>query len=112
MHAGEREMHARVIWSARCFSSMKTILSIILAGAASITLMQAEDPVEKAAEVARDAAQTAKDVGHTVARKTKEAVETVADVFTPEPGAHPVNVTITDYHIEMPTSLKRGRTAF
>ena len=91
---------------------MKTLISIFFAGAISIALVHATDPAEKAAEVARDTADTAKNVGKTAVRKTKEAVETVADVFTPEAGARHVNVTLTEYRIDMSASLKRGKTAF
>src|ERR1043166_368508 len=91
---------------------MKTLLSFILTSALSITFARAVEPVDTAANVARDTAETAKNVGKTAARKTKEAAETVKDALTPEPDARHVNVTLTDYQIEMPTSLRRGKTAF
>ena len=91
---------------------MKTLISIFFAGAISVASVQATDPAEKAAEVARDTAETAKNVGETAVRTSKHAVETVADVFTPETGARRVNVTLSEYRIDLPTSLKRGKTAF
>ncbi len=91
---------------------MKTLFSIILAVAVSIGFVRAQGPGERAVEVARDTADTAKNVGHSVARGTKKAVNTVVDALTPDPDARVVNVTLSDYKIEMPTSLKRGKTAF
>jgi uncharacterized cupredoxin-like copper-binding protein len=91
---------------------MKTLLSTIIAVAFSLGVVQAQGPVEKAGEVAEDATDTAKNVGRSVAKGTKKAVNTVVDAVTPDPDAYKAEVTLTDYHIDMPTSLKRGKTAF
>lgn len=91
---------------------MKLFIPIILTIAVSIGTVRAQGPGERAAEVARDTADTAKNVGRSVARGTKKAVHTVVDALTPEPGAHRVNVTLSEYKIDMPTSLRPGRTAF
>jgi uncharacterized cupredoxin-like copper-binding protein len=92
--------------------TMKTLLSTIITAAISLSVVRAEGPVEKAGEVAEDAANTAKNVGHSVAKGTKKAVNTVADALTPDPDAHKVNVTLTEYRIDMPSTLKPGKTAF
>jgi len=91
---------------------MKIFFAIILAMAVSIGAVRAHGPGERAAEVARDTADTAKNVGRSVARGTKRAVHTVVDALTPEPGARRVHVTLSEYKIDMPTSLKPGKTAF
>jgi uncharacterized cupredoxin-like copper-binding protein len=91
---------------------MKLPLSTIIAVALSLGIVWAEGPVEKAADVAEDAAETAKDVGKKVVKGTKKAVNKVVDAVTPDPDARRVDVTLTEYKIEMPTSLKPGKTAF
>src|ERR1041385_4402884 len=92
---------------------MKTFIFVILAGAISIAFTQAQEDIPaKAAKAAATAAATAKHVGQAAVRHTKEAVETVADVLTPEPDARRVDVTLTEHHIDMPTDLKAGKTAF
>lgn len=90
---------------------MKIFFLVILTIALS-TGVRAHGPGEKAAEVAQDTADTAKNVGRSVARGTKKAVHTVVDALTPEPGARHVHVTLSEYKIDMPTSLKPGKTAF
>jgi hypothetical protein len=60
---------------------MKTMFSIILAVAVSISIVQA-GPARRAAHVARNTAETAKNVGHSVAKGTKRAVHTVVDTLT------------------------------
>jgi uncharacterized cupredoxin-like copper-binding protein len=62
--------------------------------------------------VAEDTAETAKNVGHSVAKGTKKAVNTVVDALTPDADARRVDVTLGEYKIDMPTSLKPGKTAF
>jgi uncharacterized cupredoxin-like copper-binding protein len=91
---------------------MKTIFSIILTVALSVGIARAQGPGERAKEAAETAADTAKNVGQSVARGTKKAVNTVVDALTPEPGARRVDVTVSEYRIDMPTTLKRGKTAF
>jgi hypothetical protein len=91
---------------------MKTIISAVLASAVSIAFVQAQEDIPaKAAGAAATAAETAKHVGQAAVRHTKEAVESVADVFTPEPDARRVDVTLNDQHIDMPSHLGTGKTA-
>jgi uncharacterized cupredoxin-like copper-binding protein len=91
---------------------MKTLISIILAVAVSITAVRAESVGQKAENAAQDTADTAKNVGRSVARGTKEAVHTVAEALTPDADAHKVNVTMTEYRFDLPATLKPGKTAF
>jgi uncharacterized cupredoxin-like copper-binding protein len=91
---------------------MKTFFSIILAVTVSIGTVRAQGPVQKATDVAEDTAETAKNVGHSVAKGTKKAVNTVVDALTPDADARRVDVTLGEYKIDMPTSLKPGKTAF
>jgi uncharacterized cupredoxin-like copper-binding protein len=91
---------------------MKLSLSTIIVVALSLGVVWAEGPVEKATEVAADAADTAKNVGHKVVRGTKKAVNKVVDAVTPDPDARRVDVTLSDEKIDMPTSLETGKTAF
>ena len=80
---------------------MKTLLMLSIAVAASVSVALAEGPVD-----------TAKNVGNSVVKGTKKAVNTVVDAVTPDPDAHHANVTLTDDHIAMPNRLKSGKTAF
>jgi uncharacterized cupredoxin-like copper-binding protein len=91
---------------------MKTFFSIILAVTVSIGTVRAQGPVQKATDVAEDTAETAKNVGHSVAKGTKKAVNTVVDALTPDADARRVDVTLGEYKMDMPTSLKPGKTAF
>jgi hypothetical protein len=68
-------------WQKRYFSTMKMLLSIILAVAVSIGTVQA-GPVHTAANVAKSTAETAKNVAHSTVKGTKRAVHTVVDTFT------------------------------
>ena len=91
---------------------MKLPLSTIIAVALSFGVVRAEGPVEKATEVAEDAADTAKNVGHKVVKGTKKAVNKVVDAVTPDPDARRVDVTLSNDKIDMPTNLEPGKTAF
>jgi uncharacterized cupredoxin-like copper-binding protein len=91
---------------------MKIYLLTVIAVTISLSVIQAEGPVQKAGEVAEDTVDTAKNVGRSVAKGTRKAVNRVADALTPDSDARPVDVTLTEYHIDMPTSLKPGKTAF
>ena len=84
----------------------------MIAVALSLSVVWAEGPVEKATEVAQDAADTAKNVGHKVVKGTKKAVNKVVDAVTPDPDARRVDVTLSDEKIDMPTSVEPGKTAF
>jgi len=91
---------------------MKTFISILLAASISVGIAQAQRVGERAAEVAQDTADTAKNVRQSVVRGTKEAAETAVDALRPDPDARRVDVTLSEYKIDMPTSLKPGKTAF
>jgi len=91
---------------------MKLPLSTIIVLALSVGVAWAEGPVEKAGEVATDAVDTAKNVGHKVVKGTKEVVHKVVGAVTPDPDARRVDVTLSDDKIDMPTSLEPGKTAF
>jgi uncharacterized cupredoxin-like copper-binding protein len=91
---------------------MKTFFSIIVVVTVSIGTVRGQGPVQKATDVAEDTAETAKNVGHSVAKGTKKAVNTVVDALTPDADARRVDVTLGEYKIDMPTSLKPGKTAF
>ena len=91
---------------------MKLPLSTIIAVALPLGVAWAEGPVEKATEVAEDAADTAKNVGHKVVKGTKKVVNKVVDAVTPDPDARRVDVTLSNDKIDMPTSLEPGKTAF
>jgi uncharacterized cupredoxin-like copper-binding protein len=91
---------------------MKIVLSTIIAVATSLSVALAQGPAQRAADVVEDTAETAKNVGHSIAKGTKKAVNTVADALTPDPDARSVDVTLSDSRIDMPTSLKPGKTAF
>jgi uncharacterized cupredoxin-like copper-binding protein len=91
---------------------MKTPLVTVIVLTISLSVIQAEGPVQKAGEIAEDTVDTAKNVGHSVARGTKKAAHRVADALTPDSDARRVDVTLTEHHIDMPTSLKPGKTAF
>jgi len=91
---------------------MKTLFVIATALAISVSLIRAEGPVQKAGEIAEETVDTAKNVGHSVAKGTKKAVHKVEDALTPEPDARRVDVTVSENHIDMPATLKTGKTAF
>jgi hypothetical protein len=89
---------------------MKTILSLVFAGLiAPAAVAQVEDTAKN---VAHSTAEGAKKAAKTVAHGVKKAVEKVEDVLTPEADAHRVEVTVTDDKVDMPASLRPGKTAF
>jgi len=96
----------------RSLSTMKTLLPIIVVSAISVGVVQAQTAGEKASEAWDQTKQTAKEAGHAVVKTTKKAANAVADALTPEPDARKVNVTVAEDRIDMPTSLKPGKTAF
>ena len=89
---------------------MKTLISIILAGAISIAIAPAQG--DRAATAAQDTADTAKTVGRSVARGTENAADTIAEALTPDSDARRVNVTMSEYKFDLPSTLKPGKTAF
>ena len=68
--------------------------------------------VDTARDVAHTTAQGAKRAAQTVAHGAKKAADTVADALTPDTDARRVDVTINGDRIDMPTTLKPGKTAF
>jgi len=88
---------------------MKTLTSIILAGAISIGIAQAQG--DRAA-AAQDTADTARNLERSVARGTENAASPAAEALTPDSDARRVNVTMNEYKFDMPTTLKPGKTAF
>lgn len=89
------------------FLAIGAILTVITA-----TIVQAEGPVDTAANVAHGAVDTAKNVTHSVVRGTKNAIHRVADAVTPESDANAVEVTLSDRRIDVPARIKPGKTAF
>jgi uncharacterized cupredoxin-like copper-binding protein len=91
---------------------MKTLISIVLVTAISVAIAQAQGVGDRAAAAAQDTADTAKNVGRSVARGTEEAVDSAAEALTPDSDARRVNVTMSEYKFDMPTTLRPGKTAF
>jgi hypothetical protein len=97
-----------------------------LACAFCCAVAQAEEKTvsEKTEEVWDKTKQKTKEVTKTVAKKTKETAKTVANktketvnaiehkIDTPDADARKVNVTINDGGVQMPASLRPGKTAF
>src|SRR5438477_11805530 len=88
---------------------MKTPVSIVFVGLISTAAGQV---VDTARDVAHSTAQGAKRAAQTVAHGAKKAADTVADALTPDTDARRVDVTVNGDRIDMPTTLKPGKTAF
>jgi hypothetical protein len=97
---------------------MKMIIAVLtaLAFAFGVTTASAEEPKttpEKAGEVWYKTKETSKEVRRGVADTTAKAVEQIAEsADRPDADAHAVDVTITEKGVQMPTTLKPGKTAF
>jgi hypothetical protein len=87
---------------------MKTFLSIVFAGLISTAVAQVDTAENVVHSTVRGTEKAAKTVVHGAAK----AVDTVEDAFEPEPNAQRVDVNLTENSVDMPTSLKPGRTAF
>ena len=88
---------------------MKTLLSIIISAAISFGVARAQEgPAEKAKDVAEDTAEATKKVAKDTAHGVKKAVKKVTGAAT----GHRVNVTMTEYHFDMPATAKAGKTTF
>ena len=85
---------------------MKILFSIIASLTISVALAQ-EGPAEKAKDVAENTAETAKDVAKSTVKGVNKAVGEVTSEAT-----HRVNVTMTEYHFEMPSTTRPGLTTF
>lgn len=94
---------------------MKKLFIACLVCAFSCVLAQAEEKTvsEKSAEVWDKTKTKTKEITHTVAKKTKETVKGIEHkIDTPDADARKVNVTVTDAGVQMPASLRPGKTAF
>ena len=69
-------------------------------------------PLETAKNVAHSTVRGAEHAAETVAHGAKKAADTVVDAVTPDPDAHRVDVIVRDDHVDMPTTLGSGKTAF
>ncbi len=97
---------------------MKTLLSMILAGAISIVVAQAQTEEkdktvgEKTSDAWDKTKEKTKEAGRAVADTTKKATNAVVDALTPDADARKVEVELTEHRIDMPKSVKPGKTAF
>lgn len=89
-------------------STMRTILLLIWFGWVGTAVAQ----VDTARNVVKSPVRGTEKAARTVAHGAKTAVDKVADVFTPEPDAHRVDVSLNDEKINIPTSVRPGKTAF
>jgi archaellum component FlaG (FlaF/FlaG flagellin family) len=87
---------------------MKTLLTMVIAGAVSTAIAQ----VQTAENIAHSTVQKTKEAAQTVAHGVKKAADTVEDALTPDSDARRVDVTVTEDKIDMPTPLEAGKTAF
>jgi len=88
---------------------MKILLTIIISAAISFGVARAQEgPAEKAKDVAEDTAEATKEAAKDTAHGVKKAVKEVTGAAT----GHRVNVTMTEYHFDMPATAKAGKTTF
>jgi iron uptake system EfeUOB component EfeO/EfeM len=67
----------------------------------------------KTKQITKTVAKKTKETAKTVAKKTKETVKAIEHkIDTPDADARKVNVTINDGGVQMPVSLRPGKTAF
>ena len=85
---------------------------LIISGTTIRAQGPAERAVDTAADVTKGAVNTAKNVGHSVAKGTKKAAHKVKEALTPDPDANRVDVTLVSDRIDMPKSVPAGKTAF
>jgi hypothetical protein len=72
-----------------------------------------DETKKKTKEVSKAVVKTTKETSKAVAKKTKETVKAIEHkIDAPDPDARKVNVTITDGGVQMPASLRPGKTAF
>ena len=99
---------------------MKTFITLLLAAAVSVVVVQAEDKekkedetlAEKTSETWDKTKEKTKEAGRAVADTTKRAADAVVDALTPDADARKVDVKLTEHAIAMPTELESGKTAF
>jgi uncharacterized cupredoxin-like copper-binding protein len=88
---------------------MKILFSIIVSAAISFGVARAEETVtEKAKDAVEDTAEATKDAAKKTAKTVKKAVKSA----TSKVSGHHINVTMTEYHFDMPTTAKAGKTTF
>lgn len=87
---------------------------LVLAFSGAVALGAEEKSAgEKTSDAWEKTKQTTKEATKAVAKKTKEAVAAVdGAVNKPDADARKVNVTINDSGVQLPKSLKPGKTAF
>ena len=93
----------------------KTFFTVLLACSFCCAVAQAEEKTvsEKSAEVWDKTKKKTKEVSKTVVKKTKETVKAIEHkIDTPDADARKIQVRITDTGLQMPTSLRAGKTAF
>jgi hypothetical protein len=78
-------------------------------GLVSTAVAQVEDTAKN---VVHSTVKGTKEAAHTVANVRRKVVDKVEDVFTPEPDAKRVDVTVTDNDVDLPASVRPGKTAF
>jgi hypothetical protein len=72
-----------------------------------------DETKKKTKEVSKAVVKTTKDTSKAVVKKTKETVKAIEHkIDTPDADARKVPVTITDGGVQMPGSLRPGKTAF
>ena len=72
-----------------------------------------DETKKKTKEVSKAVVKTTKETSKAVAKKTKETVKAIEHkIDTPDADARKVKVTITDGGVQMPASLRPGKTAF
>jgi iron uptake system EfeUOB component EfeO/EfeM len=93
----------------------KRFLVAVLVCAFGCAIAHAEEKTvsEKSAEVWDKTKKKTKEISKTVAKKTKETVDAIEHkIDTPDADARKVQVTVTDSGVQMPASLRAGKTAF
>lgn len=94
--------------------TMKFIMAL-LACTLCCALAQAKEKTvaEKTEEVWDKTKQKTKEVSNAVVKETKETIQAIEHkIDAPDADARKVTVTITDAGLQMPRSLKAGKTAF
>jgi len=72
-----------------------------------------DETKKKTKEVSKAVVKTTKETSKAVAKKTKETVKAIEHkIDTPDADARKVPVTISDAGVQMPASLRPGKTAF
>jgi hypothetical protein len=72
-----------------------------------------DETKKKTKEVSKAVVKTTKETSKAVVKKTKETVRAIEHkIDTPDADARKVPVTITDSGVQMPASLRPGKTAF